>query len=466
MQGKRSLTLALVSFTFVVAGIFGVNSWRWSHFVAVLPSAGGLATLENDNNSKTLDDRITVLCSTAPPVASKAEASDVGPPGPPPVGLGVPRRIAVAVNPCISQWQQSGTTKQLRNALESYVMALDAGLPWVPGPLADDHTTHCTIPFETVLNMSALKRKFPGSVLSGVNPSSLNAAAFHPVMMCKRENCFLGTERHKRAWKEVLASLDVVDRLKAVVEAVKPRDPYVCLHARIEKDYEVFFRNSLRYKNTQDIIRMMTSYRFPDGIRTLYVAGGTPDAVRAAVEQQASLPFQRVVSKTNAAEQLLLLTQLDKSLIDLMVCQEAAVFVGTAGSIWSEWVHGNRKVRNLPSLMYAGDKPVHQLEPFVGANDRRFFDIGYDGPLEIVDAWVGNYGLEVRDARIVLAVESARHGSSISIPGDFHRFFGYDPMPEAVKKCNVTVRVRGPKGEGPIYSFEAPENVGAVWHAP
>jgi hypothetical protein len=46
--------------------------------------------------------------------------------------------------------------------------------------------------------------------------------------------------------------------------------------------------------------------------------------------------------------------------------------VGTAGSIWDEWLSEWRHLHNLPSVMYAGDTMYRSsLTKFIGVNDKR-----------------------------------------------------------------------------------------------
>jgi hypothetical protein len=251
----------------------------------------------------------------------------------------------------------------------------------------------------------------------------------------------------------------LVDGLKQAVMDAKPTQPYVCLHARIESDFEAFFRSSPRYKNAAQIAKMMADHHWDRSLRCLYLAGGSTGGIKELLERRAhgAHPFDKIVSLKDLPRHERF-NRLEKAMIDLGVCEEADVHVGSAGSIWSEWVHGSRRVRNLPSLMYAGDRWVTRLERFDGVNDNRFFRT-YDGPIEIVDTAVGNHGVWFRDTRIQQAVERARRGSELVIPPDFGHFFGYDPMPGATKKLLVTVRV----GNGTEQRKEFLERVGGTW---
>jgi hypothetical protein len=138
----------------------------------------------------------------------------------------------------------------------------------------------------------------------------------------------------------------------------------VCLQARIEADFQKVFEHSRRYKNATQIQTMMKQYNFGTDIDTLYLAGG---------DAPLDLDFGFLQHKVDKTSIIPVTYMLNGLLIDSEVCKHGMFHVGTAGSIWDEWLSEWRHLHNLPSLiMYAGDTMYKSnLTKFIGVNDKR-----------------------------------------------------------------------------------------------
>lgn len=252
---------------------------------------------------------------------------------------------------CHARDQQSGTFKQLRYAMESLQYAVKNRIHWKPSMLGSSIHSDCEVEFGSIVDLMELRRAFQDTILDTSIPTT-------PVTI----DCGPSTRtcvHDPKVWSNILQTVRPSAPLRRIVAQIVGAMPrFVCLHARIEKDFESMFKNSPRFKTVDQLRHMMKAYDFGD-VDTLYVAGGDFDRTRWN-----AIGFGSVVSKNYTATK-----SLEGAMVDMEVCKRAAIHVGTGGSIWDEWLHEWRHVNRMPTLMYAADREVTRLEQFVGAND-------------------------------------------------------------------------------------------------
>eukprot|EP00939_MAST-03C_sp_MAST-3C-sp1_P004281 g4281.t1 len=250
----------------------------------------------------------------------------------------------------------SGTFKQLRYALESLQFALENSHYWKPSMLGSSIHIPCEVPFDDIFDLAELERAFPLTVLN--KSASTTTPLLHVDCMGDPTTCVHDPE----LWSNIIQATRPSAPLRRVAGEIVQELPskFVCIHARIEDDFKSVFEGTYRYKTVVQIRNMVRNYDFGD-IETLYIAGG--DVFDLA--QWYDIGFAEIRHKNRTVKSML-----EGSVIDMEVCKHAEVHVGTAGSIWDEFLHEWRYVNGrLSTLMYAADRPVVGLEPFVGAND-------------------------------------------------------------------------------------------------
>ena len=263
---------------------------------------------------------------------------------------------------CHSIDQESGTFKQLRFAAESLHFAVENRLRWQPHPLGASLFSGCDVSFGDIADLAVLKAAFPATILDTDAPNI-------PIPMGCAFRVEGGEGRpchcNPQLWTAILQSIRPSPRLlhnaTQIVSGLLP--PFACLHARVESDFAQHkgIRNTHRYKTAEEIREILRSHDFGD-IRTLFVAGGKTGGDSST--QWDSVGFHTVRHKNYTATNML-----EGAMVDMEVCKHASIHVGTAGSIWDEWLHEWRFAHGLPTLMYAAARAVDRLEPFVGAND-------------------------------------------------------------------------------------------------
>jgi hypothetical protein len=292
----------------------------------------------------------------------------------------LPQPVEVIQWNCYSKEEQSGTFKQLRFAFESLEYAIVHGMYWQIEPLGASVTEGCDVPFGNIIDFEALQQAFPETIITNTHNVPLKRTEVPCVkqLLCSKGPHPLHLQTWGRIMEHVRPAPAILQIANQIRETLLPRQ-FVCLHPRVEPDYQKMFQHDsmqhARYKTPAQIQIMMKTFKFGtadgdgdgDPIDTLYLAGG-------ASLLDLSFGFKHNVDKSSLVKTLSSMNDmLHGSLIDIEVCKHSMYHVGTAGSIWDEWISEWRHLHNLPSLMYAGDhmpKTTLGLVKFVGANDK------------------------------------------------------------------------------------------------
>jgi hypothetical protein len=295
----------------------------------------------------------------------------------------LPQPVEVIQWSCHSRDGQSGTFKQLRYAFESLEYAIVHGMYWQMEPLGASIIKGCNVPFDNIIDFEALQQAFPKTIITNLKNVPVKRTQVPCVvgLLCSQGPHPLHLETWARIIDHVRPAPAILQIANQIRETILPRQ-FVCLHARIEPDFQKMFQQFARYKTPAQIQAMMKKFKFGtadggDPIDTLYLAGGVNlldlDFGFQHNVDKSSLVVKALSSMNNNNTNNINNDMLHGSLIDIEVCKHSMYHVGTAGSIWDEWISEWRHLHNLPSLMYAGDrmsKMTMGLVKFVGANDK------------------------------------------------------------------------------------------------
>lgn len=176
----------------------------------------------------------------------------------------------------------------------------------------------------------------------------------------------------KAAFETIMKTVQPAPWIAELVERVTPSEPFVCLHPRIEADFQFAFAGDRgAYRSWSDIHAALRRYfrspawqqlneTVPGGVQTLYLAGGVDPSLVVELVTKDSF-FAAVTSKHRVLQSLSSSDErrrasrgAPQTILDSFVCQRSVLHIGTRSSVWDEWVHGVRRLHDppLPSLSY------------------------------------------------------------------------------------------------------------------
>lgn len=223
----------------------------------------------------------------------------------------------------------------MRLFLGAYIHARTHHMHLYKGNLSFEYTNNlasgCNAPLEALIDLDSVPHLRAMLVEEPVGPGVTGPC----------EPCGSWMARDK-AWHalyhDVRRGLRLAPRLRLLSPRVRcPADSCVCLHSRLEADFARVFR---RMTGDASSIAHALRDHFDRGgfwpARTLYVAGQDDPAYRNVSWRLA------VATKPDHPE----LRLFERALLDLEVCQEALYHVGTARSLFDEWISEDRLLHN------------------------------------------------------------------------------------------------------------------------
>lgn len=227
-----------------------------------------------------------------------------------------------------------GITKQLRLFLGAYIHARTNRMHLYKGNLSFEYTNNlasgCNAPLEALVDLDSVPH-LRAMLVDEPRPPLVEAPCEPCGPWMARDAAWTGR------YRAVRRGLRFAPRLRALAPRDRcPAASCACLHARLEEDFVRVFRRAGSAGAVADALRD----HFDRGgfwpATTLYVAGRDDPAYRNVSRRLA------VATKPDHAG----LRLFEKALLDLQVCSEALYHVGTARSLFDEWISEDRLLHN------------------------------------------------------------------------------------------------------------------------
>lgn len=207
---------------------------------------------------------------------------------------------------------------------------------------------------------------------------------FHAIQASVRSSSII--RQSSELWLKNLRHYASTPECRNFHHYTKSRSGFVCIHLRIEKDFEETFKGPPSFIPLPEIrerVKTQMKRLFQAvGIRTLYIAGGI------ATKEWAGGMFPCIFNKEDVAsfnDSLLQRHYLSSlpAIVDKEVCREADIFIGNRYSTFSESIvdwrmrHGSKR-NEYPwlSLDYSGYET--HIKPYCSANAKQYWDMDCD----------------------------------------------------------------------------------------